>query len=169
MHYSIHTIGDSSSISEEKRAAVFGHMVLRCAAREEYSGMTLQELLERLNPPVLNGQFRIYFSIFGVCIGFATWAFLSPEIKERLLENYRSHLKTYEWNEGSSLWIMDFVAEQGAGKVIAADLRDNVLSKFESVTYCRRKLGRTVYKFVERNGSLTYFKQSVLSVQSGPL
>ena len=87
-------------------------------------------------PALIHGQSKIYFDQSQNPVGFATWAWLDDESKERMLRTGKA-LTIHQWNNGSNLMFGDFVAPWGHAKFILNDLRSNVFPD-----QCAFSLGR---------------------------
>lgn len=52
-------------------------------------------------------------------LGYMTWAWFTRETEQRWMQGSIDVLHISEWNEGERLWILDFVAMPGHGKLCA--------------------------------------------------
>ena len=77
-------------------------------------------------PPVLLRQFRI-FRQEGKPIAFASWAYLSEEVEDRMAQGIR-RMSPLDWKSGESPWLIDLIAPFGGGDVIATELREQVFA-----------------------------------------
>ncbi len=75
-------------------------------------------------PPIHLNQFRIYRSK-GRPLGLVTWARLTDEVEAKYLSG-EYNLQPKDWNSGTQLWCIDFVAPFGHAKEILKDLRTNI-------------------------------------------
>ena len=75
-------------------------------------------------PPVQLKQFRI-FRQKKVPVAFASWAFISEEVEQRLTSGVNK-IKPGEWNSGDRLWLIDLVAPFGGAEDILRNLADKV-------------------------------------------
>lgn len=64
-------------------------------------------------PAIRHKQIKFFFDERGRLIGYITWAYLASDVEHRLIHDPNVLLHESEWNEGGSLWILDFVAPFG--------------------------------------------------------
>lgn len=141
--------------SEEK----LGHLVHLLCRTPGYQDVTISSLLGRITAPIELGQFAIFFSPFGRCLGYATWAYLAPDVERRAISSGKIDLKEMEWNEGRSLWLIDFVAINGSGRNCMRYLRDVSLFDSSSVRYVRLKGARATVKEMVRDSKYAFFAE----------
>lgn len=109
-----------------------------------------------LAPPVEQQQFRIYIA-GGRPVGFASWAFLSPEVEQALLARTRK-LQAADWVSGPNAWVMDFIAPEGDTWAMVDDLQRTALADHIVFATRRRpdgsirKVGRWTGINVRRGG-----------------
>lgn len=84
--------------------------VLLETSRRQYS---LGAIAVQVLPAIRLGQIAFCFDGRGRPVGYATWAFLTETVAMELEVDPARILHVSEWNEGSVLWIMDFVAPMG--------------------------------------------------------
>ncbi len=90
--------------------------------------------------PLRLGQYRIYRSAKGP-VGFVAWAFLTePTARDYAL--LRRDLQPEDWNAGTQLWFIEFVAPFGHGPRIVSDLRRNVFGGATALSLRRYTDGR---------------------------
>jgi hemolysin-activating ACP:hemolysin acyltransferase len=92
-----------------------------------------------LLPAMLTHQICFLFDEDGNPVAYLIWAFLSPDVERRVLTSFRFELHESEWNEGSSLWIVDLVAPHGHLKNVLRFARDKLFHDEETVRYIRTK------------------------------
>lgn len=159
MRYSVNTITGTVQKADTARAAAVGFF----CSLGVYSGdgaLSLRRFVSQLQAPLQVQQYKLYFNDFGDCVGYVTWAYLAPDVEKRLLsgEDYRLH--TCEWNEGTSLWIMDMSFPHGSIKHVLKDWRDNLFKNFDTLTYFRVKSGKRIFKRVSRADGGYFFRKS---------
>ena len=91
-----------------------------------------------LRPPIHLRQICFFHDNIGYPIGYITWAYLAPDVEERMIANSNFFLHTSEWNEGERLWIIDFVAPRKMVSEIVSYIRRNMFKEFDEVRYVRR-------------------------------
>lgn len=94
-----------------------------------------------VEPPVLVGQYRIFYDATGTPIGYVTWAFVSDDIADRLRSDHDYVLRLGEWNEGENLWITDFFALSGFTSTLARVIAGEMFPA-RSLSYLRRRPNR---------------------------
>ena len=105
-------------------------------------------------------QVEVFFNHFGTCVGYATWAYVCHDVEQRLLRGGRVTLQDFEWNEGNSLWIIDFLVLNGSLKSVMTALRDKQLAQSQTVTYFRHKNGKRICKRLSRNDYSHFWTES---------
>ncbi len=104
------------------------------------------------------GQVKIYFNNYGECMGYVVWATLAPDVERRFIRDKNINLHPTEWNEGISLWIIDFLVLRGSLQYVLADLRDRQFAAYETLTYFRIKNGKRIFKRVGRTDGGRFFR-----------
>jgi len=85
----------------------YGDMVFLAMRSPHHRRMSVANLREALEPPVMRGQYHV-FRFDDIPRGMITWARLGPEAERRLVSG--DHLLHDDWTSGDHLWIIDFVA-----------------------------------------------------------
>lgn len=89
-------------------------------ARDQHLRFTfIADLDWRLLPPLLLDQCRLY-SKADMPWAFATWAFVSDGVDERLRSNPGA-IAPHEWKAGSKPWLLDVVAPFGDIEAVAIE------------------------------------------------
>lgn len=70
-----------------------------------------------IEPAIRHGHIHFFRDEAGIPIGYVTWALLNKDTEHRLIHDPDVLLHISEWNEGSSLWIMDFVLLGGGLRI----------------------------------------------------
>jgi hemolysin-activating ACP:hemolysin acyltransferase len=79
------------------------------------------------------------------------WARLSPEVENRIINEALTTLHVSEWDEGSSLWLMDLVIPYGHIRRVLVDLRDVLFPNEERLRYFSSRHGKLVVRKVDRS------------------
>jgi len=111
--------------------------------------LSIASLLAWLRTPLKLGQALFLMSPDGLRpLGFATWAYLTPESVQRMAEGKQDLPLLEEWNEGTIPWGIDLVAPYGHGFALAAELRNYLLLLGHGeIQFCRRgRLRRVALK-----------------------
>lgn len=122
-----------------RRAAQIGHACQFAMNIPELAGGPMGTLVHRLAALAALGQMKVYLSPYGRCIGFATWAFLAPDVEAALTEGQWPSLHEWQYNEGTSAWIVDLAVASGSLPYVVDDLSQRVFRDHAIVHYVRRK------------------------------
>lgn len=87
------------------RQRVAGAVSLILAEDDDWKGDLRKLLVEEVLPCARHGKIAFFLNFDRVPVGFVTWAHLSEETEERILQTMDPWLHISEWNEGPSLWI----------------------------------------------------------------
>lgn len=96
-----------------------------------------------LAPALEHRQIAFYFDEDGAPAAFVVWVHLAADVEQRIMSTSKLDLHFSEWNEGSSLWIMDLVAPRGHLKYVLRHARDVLFRDEPQVRYVRQ-VGRFV-------------------------
>jgi cytolysin-activating lysine-acyltransferase len=104
--------------ASDARAATFGRMVALLMASPKHAGMTLADANALVGPAVALGQFALVSAQQAengpIAVAAAIWwAFVSPEVDQRLTDSREPHLKLLpqDWRSGDQPWIIDAIGE----------------------------------------------------------
>ncbi len=159
MNFSLATLSGQPADEDLRRAARLGAACQLAARSGPHGGRTLKTFVDAMRMPARLDQWRLYFNDFGQCMGYVTWAFLAPEVEQRILQSGNMRLEDFEWNEGPSAWVMDLLVPEGALLAVLRDLRDHVFAECETLTYARFRRGRPpVFKRVSRCSVSAFWK-----------
>lgn len=98
----------------------------------------------RIFPAIALNQIQFYFNDNGAVVGYVVWAFLTPEVADRLSRCHDERLHISEWNEGEELWILDIVAPRGHFWKIKSELFSVKFSQFCRASYSRNVGGKVI-------------------------
>lgn len=104
---------------------VYASAVLLMQRSPRHRHLFIADLEWSLLPPLALGQARLFHKD-GLPVAFATWAFVSEEVEERLQQG-QMRLKPGEWKSGDSCWLIDLVSPGGGAKELLRTLRQDVL------------------------------------------
>jgi cytolysin-activating lysine-acyltransferase len=107
---------------------------------KNYHGNNEFWLLQWVQQAIVYDQIHIFFTEDDTPIGFIAWAFLAPDVQQRLVENPSTLLHPSEWTEGTSPWIIDCVALPGFYKNIFTLTAQTVFKEHSQINYVRRRL-----------------------------
>ena len=105
--------------------AAFGQAVWLMMNTPAYRHMFLTDLEWMVLPPIMLGQFRVFFAD-GRAVAFAAWANLSEEAEARLQEP-SPRLAPADWKSGDRLWLVNLFAPFGHGEAALKELRETAL------------------------------------------
>ncbi|MEQ1670211.1 MAG: toxin-activating lysine-acyltransferase [Hyphomicrobium sp.] len=102
----------------DARAAAFGRILALLMASPRHSGMTLADANALVAPAVALGQ----IAMMGAkqteeapmaLVAAAWWAFVSPEVDQRLTDNREPHLRLEagEWKCGDQPWLIETIGD----------------------------------------------------------
>lgn len=121
----------------EKR--VIGEIVWLMSRNSTYGRYPIVSLRLFVEPPVLVGQYRIFYDCSQKAVGYVLWASVCSDISERIADDHDYKLTLSEWNEGEEIWITDFFVFDG----FAMNAARKVVEMFPSrrISYVRRWAG----------------------------
>jgi cytolysin-activating lysine-acyltransferase len=96
-------------------------------------------------PPLALGQVKFYLDEDGSPVGMVSWARISEEVKEDLLESERP-LKPSEWGSGEHVFINDFIATRKNSRHIIRDMMTNEVPDAATASSLRRNPDGSVNK-----------------------
>jgi cytolysin-activating lysine-acyltransferase len=140
--------------------------LISCSPQQARPATVIRTILE---PAIALNFIKFYFNADGMVVGFVAWGFLTEEVEERLIDSGTLDLHISDWNEGTSLWILDFIARPGHAKYILRDLRDNLFRTEERIRYFRLQPARVVCREVSRSSCVSFFRQSPSSSRTQAL
>lgn len=158
MRVSHFNVYDSASDSEQIYGEQLGFVSSLMAGSTTHAGALQPYFNQVLIPAIFHENIKIYFGEDGAAVGYVIWAFLIPEVAQRVLEGGVAYLHESEWNEGDALWVVDFLATSGSLKSILRDLRDVTFAEKRTVHYVRTKNQKILKKQISRNETLSFFR-----------
>lgn len=87
------------------RQRVAGAVSLILADDENWNGDLRKLLVEEILPSARHGKIAFFLNFDRVPVGFITWAHLSEETEQRVVQTVDPWIHISEWNEGPSIWI----------------------------------------------------------------
>jgi cytolysin-activating lysine-acyltransferase len=102
----------------DARAATFGRLMALLMASPRHAAMTLADANAYVAPPVALGQFALVNAQQAengplAVVAAAWWAFVSPEVDQRLSESREAHFKLQpqDWRSGDQPWVIEALGE----------------------------------------------------------
>jgi cytolysin-activating lysine-acyltransferase len=99
---------------------------------------SIAAILRQVVPALQLKQIEFCFDARGNPVGYATWAYLTDEVAENICRDDRKLLHLSEWNEGTHIWIIDFVAPYGQAHILARQMRRGRLAAAGRIRAVRR-------------------------------
>lgn len=124
-----------------EQLGLVAELLFRTAGRQMFRVHWIRQWIE---PAVMHRQISFAFDETGRALAYWTWAFLAEDVESRLYRKSPLLLHESEWNEGSRLWIMDFVAPFGFVADLVGHLRASLLKDFEGAQVLRWAPDETV-------------------------
>ncbi|MBX9798745.1 MAG: toxin-activating lysine-acyltransferase [Burkholderiaceae bacterium] len=149
---------DGSAEPYKSRSEQYGFACYLMSVAPSHASRPIGSIATILYPAVQLNQIKFYFDDLGTPVGYIVWAYLADDVQQRYFQTGSFDLHLSEWNEGNSLWILDFVAPKGHLRYILRDLRDRLFREDHSVRYARVKRGRKVAKEISRASKSHFFK-----------
>lgn len=102
------------------------------------------------------GNMRVYVNQARECVGYVIWATLTPDVERRFIGGKPRALAEWEFNDGTSAWILDFGVTPGLLSHVMSDLRDVVFKEHDHLTYYRHKGKRRLCKRISRSDRTSF-------------
>lgn len=113
-----------------------GELVWLMSRSPLYGGFPIVSLRLYAEPPILTGQYRLFYDERRQAVGYVLWAAVDPEISAQIRIEKDYKLRLSEWNEGEDIWITDFFALRGYVFELAHEVRR--MFNGSNVFYVRR-------------------------------
>lgn len=127
----------------EKRGTV-AHLM---AKSKHYRNYPIALLSTWIDPAIITNQLAVFYRWNDSSpIGYITWAFLAPDAEKRWKTDPKVLLHNSEWNEGETLWIMDFMALPGYCEDVVEFIQGNMFAEHSVAYSLRRKRDGSVRK-----------------------
>lgn len=111
-----------TSMPPKDRSRLLGDILTLMTASETHQDYKVKHFPQSVLIPVQLNQFRIYHDEAGKPVGFASWACMSEEVKERFMHN-NPVLTLEDYASGDIVVFMEFIAPFGHIKQMVRDLR----------------------------------------------
>jgi len=157
VQHSLVNLEGEPSDTKLERARALGYICGMARNNQHHAKIPLGSLLGMLDSAIKTNQYKLYFSHYGEFMGYAIWAFLTPEVENRMLKGKDTTLTLEEWNQGTSLWVIDFLVPRGSLPYVLRDMRDNLFKDHDTITYFRFKNGRRIAKQISRSAGGSFF------------
>lgn len=124
-------------------ASILGHVAWLMMQAPNYRYTFVSDLERVILPPIVHKNFKLYRKN-RIPVGFVSWAYLTEEAEERLMQD-ASKLKPEDWaTRGDRLWIIDQLTPFGGLGPITKDLRENVFKDEKEAKALRQDKDGTI-------------------------
>lgn len=118
----------------------FVYMLMRHSPlHQTYPVSYMQQLVESA---LKHKCLKFYFDELGMPVGYAIWATVADDVEERFMRSGRWQLHPSEWNEGTTLWLLDFIAPFGHARAMLDDLANVFAGTHIALRYFRVRHNR---------------------------
>jgi cytolysin-activating lysine-acyltransferase len=100
-----------------------------------------------IEPAIRHEQIHFFRDESGEVCGYMTWAWLTEDTEQRLLNDPNVLLHISEWNEGGQLWILDFLVPTSDLKMRIREARA-LFGTVEQAKSLRRRHDGSVRKVI---------------------
>lgn len=123
-------------------ACEFGFVYMLMRRSELHKTYPLAYIEQLIEPALKHKCLKFYFDEHGSPVGYAIWATVADDVEERFMRSGRWQLHSSEWNEGATLWLVDFVAPFGHARTMLDDLARLLSSEHSVLRYFRVRRNR---------------------------
>jgi hemolysin-activating ACP:hemolysin acyltransferase len=150
---------EEASDKATKFASDIGFVAYLMARSRSHRQLTIEYFNLIVMPALSVGQLKVYFDDAGDPVGYVIWATVANDVEQRFLRSREPRLHASEWNEGESLWILDFsvISGQGHIKHVLCQMRDALFLHHARVRYFKIKRNLRYIKEIERDNRLSFF------------
>jgi cytolysin-activating lysine-acyltransferase len=113
-----------SQLDQPSPAEALGQIVWLMRQSVSHKHLFMVDLDWLVMPAIQRQQFRLIRKD-GNPIGYASWAYLSEEVEERMVSGEK-RLGPGDWMSGEKLWLIDLVAPFGGQDIIIRELKEKV-------------------------------------------
>lgn len=136
---------------EPTRSAVqsLGALTQILAASQAHQTRDMAFFRQVVNPLLSHDQIAILYNARQEAVAYYCWAFLAPDVEERVFTSGDWNLHISEWNEGTSLWLVDFAAPFGHLDMVIRDIKQRFLAQ-PRIRYGRIQAARFVCREIQQ-------------------
>lgn len=160
MYYDVAGVKGEADVNHRRANEDIGAIVRFAGARPSHGGTSLARFSHALSFAHGLGQTKVFYNGFGQCTGFVVWALLVPDVERRVIRTKRLELHDFEWNEGDSLWIIDFLTRPGSLRPALEYMRDELFKDYRTVSYGRNRNGELVFKRADRDSKSAFWSSA---------
>lgn len=118
---------NTSSVNNISRLTAIGHAIWLMHLSPAHKHLFITDIEWLVTPPISLDQFRLWQKE-ETPIGFASWAYLSEDVEERIQSKGIRKLMPTDWKSGDQLWLIDFLAPFGGQEEMLKDLKEKALN-----------------------------------------
>lgn len=130
-------------LDEQDRISFEFGAILRLLSATGRRDLRLGSIEAQLMQPIRLRQVEIVYGPRRLPLAYASWAFVTTEVAARLAKEPTFLLHPSEWNEGTLLWIMDFVALKSRAFPLARALRTRLSARHRDAFSSSSQLGKS--------------------------
>lgn len=102
------------------RTSMIGAVVDLMSRSQQHRRFTIRDVMRVLVPPIETGQCYMYRQD-GKMRGFVSWAWFADDVERSFVAGTRL-IQPSDWQSGTNLWLIDFIAPHGHAKRIVQHL-----------------------------------------------
>lgn len=149
MRQSYFQLFDEPSGETEGLARSLGYASLLLSRNPSHFSLPIRYINDMIFFAISNRKIRYFFNHDGDVVAYIAWAFIGEDVERKVIRDGRFDLHLSEWDEGTSLWIVDLLAPYGHVKNVISWFRNNVslgqrvryFRLRKRVLYCRESCG----------------------------
>jgi hemolysin-activating ACP:hemolysin acyltransferase len=149
-----------------KRAAIVGHICQFACRFPHLSKAPLISIVKQVIYALEVDQVKVFLNPYGHCVGYVIWGYLTPDVEQQFLDGNFRELAEWEYDDGTSAWILEMAVAPGSLSYVLEDLRDTVFRNEKRVTYFRLKRGKKICKRVSRSAYSSFLRTGINNNQS---
>lgn len=105
-----------------------------------------------INPLLAHDQIAILYNARKEAVAYYCWAFLAPDVEKRVVSTGQWNLHISEWNEGTSLWLVDLAAPFGHISMVVRNMKERFFTQ-PRIRYGRIQTTRFVCREIQKQGA----------------
>lgn len=105
-----------------------------------------------INSLLAHDQITILYNARKEAVAYYCWAFLAPDVEKRVIGTGQWNLHISEWNEGTSLWLVDLAAPFGHLGMVVRNIKQRFVSH-PRIRYGRMQTTRFICREVQKRGA----------------
>ncbi|MFC5550775.1 toxin-activating lysine-acyltransferase [Massilia aerilata] len=102
-----------------------------------------------INSLLAHDQIVILYNARKEAVAYYCWAFLAPDVEKRVISTGQWNLHISEWNEGTSLWLVDLAAPFGHINMVVRNMKQRFITQ-PRIRYGRIQATRYVVREIQK-------------------